>query len=160
MDYQNQQTENGKSTECCMFPLEHQQLCNENRGTNLHPLSRLFAGLDAESERLRKKAEGRLTVLEEYRDGFPTSSPSVAKKAAACIAMLIHGSAATTRNTDRVLSLLQDYRVFVPARGGDSYVSLLQLHVLLQDNYKDSYLLKFLNLTIGEHGSQSMTIAI
>ncbi|GEM_PF-4828472 len=160
MDCQNQQKESENRMEPEMFPLWHQQIPSENHGKNPHLLSRLLARLDSEKTMLCRKLEELQNGLEEYQGDLPTSWLSVEKEAAANIASLIHGADATSHNTRQLLILLRDYRVFVPSRAGTPYVSLLQLYVLLQDNYKDSLLRKLFDLTIGEHGSQSLTIAI
>lgn len=82
-------------------------------------------------------------------DGLPTSFVVAETLIAKCISECLSGCPSRSRGMDKILSLVRDYRVVRPLQDGSCSVSLLRIHSILQDNYKDSYLCKLLDVILG-----------
>ena len=95
-------------------------------------LNRLFAMLHSES----KGFEGDLPISFEF----------VEKEISECISKCLGDCLEQKRNSSTILSLLRDYKVVRPLLDGSPSVSLFQIHLILQDNYKDSSLCKLFDL--------------
>jgi len=81
--------------------------------------------------------------------GLSTSFASVETLIAKCISECLSGCSSRSRNMHKILSLVRDYRVVRPLQDGSCSVSLLQIHSILQDNYKDSYLCILFDILLG-----------
>lgn len=98
-------------------------------------LSRIFGVLQSEEE------AGR-SVLSTY-------SAHVEREITKCISECLSSSDGQTKDIRHILSLVKSYRVVRPLPGGKCSVSLLQIHLILQDNYQGSCLCKLLDILMG-----------
>lgn len=94
-------------------------------------------------------------------DDLPTSFVDVENRLARCISECLIDVPSQMRDVDHVQSLLRVYRVVQPLLGGTHTVSLHRVHVILQDNFPDSWLCLLMNMTLaGWMDTTSMTVAI
>lgn len=84
----------------------------------------------------------------EYSDCLPTSFVDVEKELARCISGCLPDVPVEMRSIDQIQSLLRDYKVVRLLPDGTCSTSLHTVHVILQDNYKDSCFCQFLNLLL------------
>ena len=101
----------------------------------IEALSRIFGVLQSEEE--------------ARQDGLSTSSVRVEREIARYISGCLSDSDEQMRDIRHILSLLKSYGVVRPLPGGKCSVSLLQIHLILQDNFQDSWLCKLLNILLG-----------
>ena len=83
-------------------------------------------------------------------DDLPTSFVVVETAIATCISECLTDVPAQKRSTSYILSLLRDNKVVVPVRDGNPTVSLHKVHVILQDNFPDSFLCMLMNIFLAE----------
>ena len=103
--------------------------------TGMQELSRIFGVLQSEEE--------------AGRGGLSTFSAHVETEIAKCISECLSSFDGQKRDIRYILSLVKSYRVVRPLPGGKCSVSLLQIHLILQDNFEGSCLCNLLNILLG-----------
>ena len=134
------------ANEAIMLP----PLLNEIADTNPNQQSHLLAQHLAGKKALTRIIEMLPNELTKRPDVLPISFVNVEMEIARCISECLLGFPAQKRNISTVLSYVQDYKVVRPVSGQNPSVSLLQIHVILQDNYKGSSLCMLLDIMLGE----------
>lgn len=123
---------------------------------SLYQIQDLFR---AGNQRLQRIAEMLLNELTINPDCLPTSLLAVERELAICISECLSDVPEQKRNTHRIQVLLHDYKVVVPLRGSGQTVSLNRIHLLCQDNYKNSCFCKLLNILLaGFMNCETLTI--
>lgn len=145
-DYQNPQTGSAR-TETLIKEVPAQMLLqNEIHGKNLDQQYILLDEFRRGMLQLNKIFEVRQNELTSYPDDLATSFACVEMEIAKCISGCLPYSEQENQDIDLCLSLVRDYRVVVPVRGQNPTVSLHRFHLILQDNFPDSYLTKLFNI--------------
>ncbi|MFA6727378.1 MAG: hypothetical protein WCS17_04055 [Prevotella sp.] len=138
---------------------KHPQLPSETFGKTLNQQDRLLAEYLQATEQLRKIFEMRQIELISYKGDLPTSFVYVEKEIARCISGCLTDVPEQKRNTSHIQSLVSLYKVVQILPDGSHSVSLHKVHLILQDNYKDSCFCKLLNILLaGFMGSEIKTI--
>lgn len=101
----------------------------------IQELSRIFGVLQSEEEAVR--------------GGLSTYSAHVEREIAKCISECLSSSDEQMTDIRHILSLVKSYRVVRPLPGGKCSVSLLQTHLILQDNFQGSCLCKLFDIFLG-----------
>lgn len=111
------------------------------------------------NQQLQRIAEMLLNELAIDQDCLPTSLLDVERELARCISKCLSDVPEQKRSIPRIQALLHDYTVVVPLRGSGQTVSLGRIHLLCQDNYKDSCFCKLLNILLaGYMNCETLTI--
>jgi len=138
---------------------KHPQLSSEIFGTILNQRDHLSAEYLQAIEQLRRIFDKRRVELVDYRGDLPTSFVCVEKEIVRCIAGCLTDIPAQRCNTSRIQSFVRLYKVVQILPDGSHSVSLHKVHLILQDNYKDSCFCKLLNILLtGFMGSETKTI--
>ncbi len=135
------------------------QLPSEIFGTIPNQQDRLSAEYLQATEQLRKIFETRRIELASCKGGLPISFVCVEKEIARCISGCLADISEQKRNISHIQSLVSLYKVVQILPDGSHSVSLHKVHLILQDNYKDSCFCKLLNILLtGFMGSETKTI--
>jgi len=160
-DYRNRQKEscrvgNLTETEPGQQPLQYEILDKTLCQRSLQEVRAHSASLQ-----LRTILEALPNEESALGDDLPTSFVDVENRVAKCISECLRDVPSQRRGIERVQSLLRSYKVVRPLRGGTQSVSLHRVHVILQDNFPDSWLCFLMNMTMaGWMNTTSMTVAI
>lgn len=79
-----------------------------------------------------------------------TSFAYVVKELSKCIEGCLADSLSHSRNKISLPQLLTDYKVVQSLPDGKNLISLHKVHLILQDNFSDSWFCKFLNIMLSE----------
>lgn len=147
-DCQNPQKENPIAEMTVSMVQAHLQQQYETYDTirNLQP--RQSPEYRSSIGQLRRIFEVLQDELKDYQGDLPTSFARVETELAKCISGCLVDVRPQRRDIDYIRSLLRDQQVIVPLRCGKPSVSLHKVHLILQDNYKDSYLCELFNILI------------
>lgn len=141
MDYRNSQKETAKrgytKSDSLDLQLIHDGTCEMNhdqqssKGLEGHRLNSLILHI----------AEVRQNEVKGFQGDLPTSLQGVEMDLAQCISQCLHDLPLQKRNTSVVLNLLRQYKVLIPLSDQKRMsISLAKLEILIQDNYRDSFL--------------------
>lgn len=132
---------------------EHLQSLSEIFGKNPYQLSGQFRRCQTGIQELSRIFGVLQSEEASSRGGLSTSSARVETEIAKCISECLSSFDGQNQDIPHILSLLKSYKVVRPLPYGRCSVSLLQIHLILQDNFEDSCLCKLLNIILGCHSN-------
>lgn len=147
-DFQTRQTGTSENEMSSLKALDLLQSQSETRGTNLYQQSTLLREYHSGMKRLLLIFEAQQNELVEFGGDSPTSFATVEMEIAKCISGCLSDVPEQMRSISKVQSLLRDYRVLLPVRGQNSTISLHRIHLILQDNFQDSFLCQLMDLLL------------
>lgn len=137
----------------------HLQLSNGTSGMIPNRQQRLSAEYLQAVAQLHKIFVTRRIESANYGGDLPTSFVRVEKEIARCISECLADVPVQMRNTSYTQFLVRCYKVVQLLPDGSHSVSLHKVHLILQDNYRDSCFCKLLNILLaGFMGSETKTI--
>lgn len=89
-----------------------------------------------------------------------TSFAHVVKELSKCIEGCLGDSLSRNQNDISLPQLLIDYKAVQPLRDGKTLISLHKVHLILQDNFSNSWLCKFLNIMLSESINDTVSNSI
>lgn len=148
-DYQSPQKETHKfSNSPKDFPLP-EQIWNEIDDMNQNQAHYQHQQPVKEIQMLQKILEVQQNEIQDYQGDLPTSLLFAEKEVVKYISECLQDDSASINDISCIPTLVRDYKVVSPVRGQIPSVSLRKIHLILQDNYKDSSLCKLFNLLLG-----------
>ena len=148
-DYRTHRT--GSRQAACQVAMvqDHLHMLQEMLGKTWRPQYPLCREYHSGVLQLLRLFEVLQSEEEAVRDGSSISFAPVESLIARCISGCLSGCSSRSRSMYKILSLVRAYRVVRPLQDGSCSVSLLQIHSILQDNYKDSYLCILFDILLG-----------
>ena len=147
-DYQNPQTENSTAQILTVEALRRELQQNENLDKNHHQQFQPEAQYQKGIEQLYRIFSMLRSEAKADLDSSATSFACVEKEIAKCISECLQDVPPYIHDIDSIQSLLKDYKVIQFDSDQNPSVSLHRIHVILQDNYKDSSLCRLFNICI------------
>lgn len=145
-DYHNLEKEIAKMDVAIKFPQPHLQQLNEIGGMIQNPQYKQSAELVAGILQLHHLSGVLQNESVNYPDDLSISFVSAEIQIAKCISECLAYSHEENQDTEKILSLVKDYKVVRPLPLGKHSLSLHKVHLILQDNYPSSYLCSLFNL--------------
>lgn len=127
----------------------HLQSLSEIFGKNPYRLSGQYRRCQTGMKELSRIIGVLQNEEEALRGGLSTFSEFVEREIAKCISECLSSFDGQKQDSRHILSLLKSYKVVRPLPVGKCSVSLLQIHLILQDNFQDSFLSRFFDFTLG-----------
>lgn len=161
MDYQSHQMEKLQDEILQEMELDHSLLQNETYGKIPDPRYSISPQFRQANAQLHKLFAVLKNELKDYPGDLSTSYVFVEKELAKCISGLLQDYPLQMRSVSCIRSLLRDYKVILPLQDGSHSISHNKVHSILEDNYKDSLLLSFMDLlSKGLHNTVPKLISI
>lgn len=149
--YRNPQTEKEEKAVLQTHLIMLEQQSNETADKNHYQQSRLAVSYRLGVQQLNLIFEVLSNELKEYQGDLPTSFVSVENAIAKYISKCLHDVPDKKRGISHVQALLREYKAVRCVRGESPSVSLLAVHLILQDNYRGSSLCKLFNVFLAGH---------